>query len=203
MNAIEKATLHHPIAFPNNMLKAKKAFSNGDWAGVGLYSGKDVKYMLDECAKTLDEIKPSEFEDFLDHFWLAAFDIPLALNDCTTKSQSSWKVIEKAIGLIKDHSNPIDVAMSAAYIFKHKGDFQVAFKSCTHAAPDLYKGFVQLKPFTSLTTVKDTSAKAMLHHPLGFPKNLKNGQAAIRDGRYADAGDYLGTDVHYMIDELP
>lgn len=157
---------------------------------------------MDECKEGL-EITVVEFEQFFDNFWLAAFDINLRLEQCTTKSQSAWKVVEKAAGLIKDHSSFVDIAMSAAYIYKHVGDFQTAFSSCKHAAPDLIKGFGLLKPFTNLSTVKDTSSKAILHHPIGFPKNLKNGQSALRKGEYADAGKYLGTDVHYMRDELP
>ncbi len=160
-----------------------------------------MKYLLEEC-KNLD-ISVVEFEQFMDNFWLAAFDINLRLELCTTKSQSAWKVVEKAVGLIKDHSSAIDVALAAAYIYRHVGDFSTAFSSCKHAAPDLIKGFGMLKPFTNLGTVKETSTKAILHHPIGFPKNLKNGQSALSKGEYADAGKYLGTDVHYMRDELP
>lgn len=59
-----------------------------------------------------------------------------------------------------------------------------------------------MKAFTSFDTITSTSKNALLHHPLAFPKNLKNGQSALTSGDYATAGDLLGADLAFMIAEL-
>ena len=46
--ALYKAELHHPIAFPRNIIKAKNAWVDDDYKRSGKYSGKDTKYLLDE-----------------------------------------------------------------------------------------------------------------------------------------------------------
>ncbi len=205
MSAITKATLHHPIAFPNNLRKAKNAFAKGDYEAAGRYSGKDVAYILAEVPAKTEEAPAmvNEIEQFMDHFWLAAFDINLRLEGCTKDTASSIKVIQKAIGLIKDRSNPVEVALSILYIKNHYTDFFSAFSACTHAAPDLYRGFRAFKPLLSVSTSTQAAKDATKHHPVGFPLNLKKGQSAVSDGRWDDAGDYFGKDIHYMLDELP
>ena len=141
-------------------------------------------------------------EQFTDHFWLAAFDIELRLEGCVQNTKSSIKVIEKAIGLIKDRSNPVQVALSIMYIKNHWNDVFEAFDACTHAAPDLYRGIKAFTPLLSVSTATSSATSAMKHHPVSFPLNLKKGQSAVSDGRWDDAGDYFGADVHYMLDEL-
>mgnify|MGYP001578203551 FL=1 len=44
--AISKAALHSPWTFPANALRAKSAFSSGDFASCGQYVGADVKLVL-------------------------------------------------------------------------------------------------------------------------------------------------------------
>lgn len=202
-SAIAKATLHHPIAFPSNVVKAKSAFSKGDYAAAGKYSGKDVHYILDEVhVESVEGPGFTELEEFTDAFWLAAFDIELHLQDCTEKTPTAIKTIKTAISLIKDHSSVWQVTRSVLYIKNHFKDISIAFKSCTKAAPQLFKGVKMMTPFASVSTITSTSKAAMLHHPIAFPNNLRKGQAALRKGEYADAGTYLGKDFHYMRDEL-
>lgn len=203
-SAIAKATLRHPIDFPSNVVKAKSAFSKGDYANAGLYSGRDVHFILDQVKTAIEETGPgfTELEEFTDAFWLAAFDIELHLQDCTEKTPTAIKTIKTAISLIKDHSSVWQVTRSVLYIKNHFKDISIAFKSCTKAAPQLFKGVKMMTPFASVSTITSTSKAAMLHHPIAFPNNLRKGQAALRKGEYADAGRYLGNDFHYMRDEL-
>ena len=44
--AAKKAVIRHPIAFPRNLNKGRKAVSDGEWADAGMYFGKDVAYIL-------------------------------------------------------------------------------------------------------------------------------------------------------------
>jgi len=134
--SIKAATLHHPFSFAKNLLSAKSSFSKGEYRKAGVAAGKDVHFILDEANKPVTATV-NELEDFTDHFWAAAFGVPLHLEECTTKSASSLKVIEKSIALIKDHSNPIEVAISMFYIKAHYTDIAVAYADCTKVAPYL------------------------------------------------------------------
>lgn len=204
MASIKSAMTRHPIAMANNARKAKSGFAAGDYEKAGKYSGKDVKYVLDAAHKIVDgdDNTVTELEQFTDHFWLHAFDINLRLEGCVKNTKSSIKVVEKSIALIKDHSNPLQVALSINYIRKHYADVFEAFDACTKAAPDLWRGVSAMKPLFSISTATSAAKSATIHHPISFPRNLKRGQSAISEGRWDDAGDYFGDDVHYMLDEI-
>ena len=202
--SVKNAALHHPIAFPSNLAKAKSGFSAGDYAKAGKYAGKDVAYIVAELPKAQELLDTQEnLELFLDSFYTYAFGIPLKLHECAETSATSLQVIKKALHLIKDHSDAKDVALCMFYIKKHFADISVAYKDCSAAAPQLIKGLGLMKPFTSPSTIKDTSTSAIKHHPIAFPVHIKKAQSAISAGDWADAGEHLGKDFHFMIDELP
>lgn len=201
-HAMKMAALHHPISFALNLAKAKSAMTNGEYAKLGMYAGKDVHFLLDECTIGEEPNSISDLEEFTDAFYLAAFEIPLHLESCTQNAETSIEVIKKSLALIKDHSNPIEVVMSIMYITKHYKDLTTAFSHCYHAAPDLVKGALRLTVFTSLDNIKKASTGAFIHHPIGFASNLKKGQSALSAGRYEEAGRLLGTDAHWLLDEV-
>ena len=171
---------------------------------LGLVALASASLLVPESGATTEtDMWVNDLEQFMDHFWLSAFDINLRLEGCTQNTQSSIKVIKKAVGLIKDHSDPVQVTLSILYIKNHWTDFFEAFDACTHAAPDLWHGINAFKPLLSVSTSTTCAKSAAIHHPIGFPKNLKSGQKALKEDRYDDAGDYFGKDIHYMLDELP
>lgn len=87
-SAIKSATLAHPLAFPTNLLKAKSNFADGNYRKAGEYAGSDVHFILD-AATTTSKPSVDDLETFTDHFWQAAFDLPLHLESCTQNTESS------------------------------------------------------------------------------------------------------------------
>ena len=200
--AISKAALHSPWTFPANALRAKSAFSSGDMKACGSYAGADLKLILLEFQVSSLKLV-TEFEQFMEAFWFAAFDIELHLNGCTTGSEDAWTAIEKVMYLISDRSDPIEIAVAIQYIVSHYDAFTQAFDQCSGAMSGLVDGVVQLTWFEDAEGAAYYFSQALKSHPMGFMLNVKRAQSAFSEGRYADAGKYLGTDLHWMIDEIP
>ena len=137
----------------------------------------------------------------MESFWFAAFDVKLSLNGCTAGSQDAWEVIEHIMDT--DLTNPIEIAKSVEYLASHLSSFSNAMTACADSADGIYKGIVQLTWFEDAEGAVYYFQKALGSHPLGFMLNVKRAQSAFSEGRYADAGKYLGTDVHWMIEEIP
>lgn len=199
--ALYKAELHHPIAFPRNIIKMKNAWADHDYKRSGKYAGKDTKYLLDEVM-ALQNTWVNDFEQFMDNFWFYALDIPLALEGCTKNSQSAFQVIQDVLYLLTDRSSTIETTRAIIRIKKHWRDFQYAFEDCTHAAPQLVRGTKKLWPLHDISAAATATTQAIKHHPIGFPNNLRKARKAFDDGEYGDAGKYSGIDTHYILDEM-
>lgn len=203
-SAIKGAELHHPISFNRNLLKFKNAWARGDYEEAGKYAGKDMKYLLDEVDNSVvsEEMVINEFEQFIDAFWFHALDIPLQLEGCTQNTQNSIKVIQKVVYLLTDRSSKIGTLLAIAYVKNHYMDLASAFTMCTKAAPQLISGTKKLWPLHDLGAASTATTKAIKHHPIGFPNNLRKGKNAVSNGEWADAGKYFGIDTHYILDEM-
>ena len=71
------AELHHPISFNRNLIKFRNAWRDDDYETAGVYSGKDMKYLLDEVEGVAKPESFNDFEQFIDNFFLHAVDVPL------------------------------------------------------------------------------------------------------------------------------
>lgn len=171
--AISKAALHSPWTFPANALHAKSAFSNGDFKACGQYAGADVKLILLELTTTSSVQLVSELEEFMEAFWLAAFDIKLELNGCTQGSEEAWLVIEKFMYLISNRSDPIEVATAINYIIRHYDAFTHAFDKCSDSMKQLAEGVIQISWFEDTEGAVYYFEQALKSHPLGFMLNVK------------------------------
>ena len=203
-SAIAAAELHHPISFNRNLFKFQSAWRNGDYEEAGKYSGKDVAYLLEEIADEASEPVENfrDFEQFIDNFWLYAVDIELHLEGCTDNTQSSIKVIQKAIYLLTSRDSKIGTILAISYIKNHWKDFGAAFTYCTKAVPQLISGTKALWPLHNLGQASAATTKAIKHHPITFPNNIRKGKKAFDDGNWGDAGMYFGKDTHYILDEM-
>ena len=76
-SAIKGAELHHPISFNRNLIKFRNAWRDDDYEAAGVYSGKDMKYLLDEVEGVSKPENFNDFEQFIDNFFLHAVDVPL------------------------------------------------------------------------------------------------------------------------------
>jgi hypothetical protein len=198
-SAITMATLHSPWTFPMNLVRAKSAFSDGNFVECGRALGENLKLILLEMPK--DNLKiVSELEQFLDAFWKSAFGIPLHLNGCTSNSEESYEVIAAAMAIINNPTDPVIIARSVAYIVQHYDSFTKAFDGCVDSAAALAEGFVELTAFGGVEGFTSAMTAAMKAHPLGFMLNVKKAQSAISEGRYADAGKYIGQDLAWMLE---
>jgi len=200
---IAKATLHSPWSFPANIVHAKSAFSSGDFKSCGQYLGADVKLVLLEFKTSSSLGIVQEFEEFTEAFWLSAFNVELHLNGCTEGSSEAWEVIEHVMYLIADHSDPIEIVTAIEYIVTHYDSFTKAFDQCSDSMHGIVEGIIQITWFEDSDGAVYYFERALKSHPLGFMLNVKRAQSAFSEGRYGDAGKYLGTDVHWMIDEIP
>jgi uncharacterized protein GlcG (DUF336 family) len=197
----QKALGSHPFGFMLNVKKAQSAFSDGRYADAGKLLGTDLHWMIDEIPED-DEVKIiNEFEQFMDSFWLAAFDTKLNLDGCTQGSEEAWEVISLVVKT--DFSDPMEIIGSISYLAEHLSAFTLAFNSCSESAQGVYEGIKQLTWFEDAEGAIYYFERALGSHPFGFMLNVKKAQSAFSDGRYADAGKFLGTDLHWMIDEIP
>mgnify|MGYP001566163054 CR=1 FL=1 len=200
--AITKATLHSPWTFPKNLYTAKSSFSSGDYLTCGKALGENLKLVLAEMPSPQSVQLIPEFEAFMESFWLTAFGVPLHLNGCTSNSEDAWNVIEKAMSIINNPTDPIAIAEAVYYIAGHYSAFTKAFDGCVDSMKALAEGVVELSYFGSVEGFTSAMTGAMKSHPLGFMLNVKKAQSAFSDGRYADAGKYLGQDLEWMLEEV-
>ena len=105
--------------------------------------------------------------------------------------------------LISDRSDPIEVASAIEYIVSHYDAFTHAFDQCSSSMKQIADGVIQISWFEDTEGAVYYFERALKNHPLGFMLNVKRAQSAFSEGRFADAGKYLGTDLHWMIDEIP
>ena len=114
----------------------------------GHYIGEDVKLVLLEFKTTTTEVKLfTEFEQFIQAFWLSAFDIELHLDGCTQNSEEAWEVIQKVMYLIGDWSDPIQIATAINYIISHYSAFTHAFDQCSDSIKEIAEGVIQISWF--------------------------------------------------------
>ncbi len=199
-NAITMATLHSPWTFPMNLVRAKSAFSSGDFKECGRALGENLKLVLLEIpAEQLKLVK--EFEQFMEAFWKSAFGIPLHLNGCTSNSEDAWEVINHAMNIINNPTDPVIIAQSVLYIVQHYNAFTQAFDGCVESAAALAEGVIEITAFGGVEGFMSAMTSAMKSHPLGFMLNVKRAQSAISEGRYGDAGKYIGEDLAWMLEE--
>lgn len=66
----------------------------------------------------------------------------------------------------------------------------------------LAEGLVQIAKIGSVEGFSSALAKAMRAHPLGFMLNVKKATSAYKEGRWADAGKYLGQDLEWILEEI-
>jgi hypothetical protein len=200
--AIAKASLHSPWTFPKNLYTAKSSFSSGDYTTCGQALGQNLQLILAEFpAPTSVKLIP-EFESFMESFWLAAFGVPLHLNGCTSNSEDAWNVIEKAMDIINNPTNPIVVAEAVYYIVGHYNAFTKAFDGCTDSVTALANGVIELAAFGSVEGFTGAMTSAIKHHPIGFMLNVKKAKSAFEAGKYSEAGKYLGQDLEWMLEEV-
>ena len=43
---VARASIHHPLSFPSNLVKARSAVVEGNWAGVGTFSGNTAQFIV-------------------------------------------------------------------------------------------------------------------------------------------------------------
>lgn len=199
--AIAKATLHNPWSFPKNLYSAKSAFSSGDYKTCGAALGADLKLILAEMTPSSLKLVP-EFEEFMESFWWNAFGVKLQLHGCTDNSEDAWQVIEQAMKIINNPTNPIAVAEAVYFIVGHYNSFTKAFDGCVESMGALAEGVVWLSYFGSVEGFTSAMTSAMKSHPIGFMLNVKKAQSAFSEGRYADAGKYLGQDLEWMLEQV-
>lgn len=202
-SAITKATLHNPWTFPKNLISAEFAYSSGDFKTCGQALGQNLNLILQEMSAPTSVKLVAEFEQFMEAFWQSAFGIPLHLNGCTSNSEDAWMVIEKAMSIINNPTDPIAIAEAVYYIAGHYNAFTKAFDGCVDSMKALAEGIVWISYFESPEGFMAAMTKAMKSHPLGFMLNVKKAQSAFSEGRYADAGKYLGQDLEWILDEIP
>lgn len=184
-----------------NVKKAQSAFSEGRYADAGKYLGQDLHWMIDEIPDEALKIV-AELEQFLEAFWKSAFDVELHLNGCTDGSEQAWNVIQTFISQVSSY-NPIDIVSAIEYLVGEFSVFSNAFGSCYTSAKGFGEGVIQITWFEDAEGAVYYFEQALKDHPLGFMLNVKRAQSAFSEGRYADAGYYLGQDLHWMIDEIP
>lgn len=200
----ERALKSHPLGFMLNVKRAQSAFSEGRFADAGKYLGTDLHWMIDEIPDEPESLKiVAEFEQFIEAFWMSAFDIPLHLDGCAQGSEDAWNVITRFMYLITDRSDPLQIVEAIEYIATHLSAFPKALSSCSESAKQIGQGVIELTWFEDSEGAIYYFEQALKNHPLGFMLNVKRAQSAFSEGRYADAGKYLGNDLHWMIDEIP
>lgn len=200
--AISKATLHNPWTFPKNIYNAKSYFSSGDFANCGKALGENLKLILAEMEVPAELKLVAELEIFMNAFWQSAFGIPLDLNGCTSNSEVAWTVIQKAMSILSDSLSPIAIAEAVYYIVSNYNSFVIAFDGCSDSMKALIQGVVEISALGSVEGFTTAMTGAMKSHPLGFMLNVKKATSAFQNGKYADAGKYLGQDLEWILEEV-